>query len=453
LATFLEQLEEFAETADSNKVKEFAGALKDAAKRTLELRGALAAITISQAAFNKVLPQAKQALDDIQQTQVDFTKTLGVDGVDAANRSIEAFKEFNTVAKSFGLTLSEVNQAVKNFDASLKFTPASAKLSEQAFESLEKRIASNSKVIDESKLVQFTKDFSLASEVGTTRAEMFGEQLVQTAIKAGLPREALLNLSQDLLRTGVVFGSSIKDIQELTFRTEAFGRALGTTGDAIKGQLGDMMTIGQRQQLAARLSQIGTMVGARVDVAKLMSGDPAVQQEAIQDTLRSFSQQYQQLESPEQKRALFIALSRTLRLPAQAVQNALQSGVDIDKAVTEINKARAKADKGIDDATRRQFRTLTEAITGLQKQLELSTGQAQINALNKGVAALVDNASKQTNTIKQFDENMMKYTNTMAEVGKASADAVLKLAGALGGDIASKAVSAGKKLLKNISKG
>jgi hypothetical protein len=357
LATFLEQLEEFAETADSNKVKEFAGALKDAAKRTLELRGALAAITISQAAFNKVLPQAKQALDDIQQTQVDFTKTLGVDGVDAANRSIEAFKEFNTVAKSFGLTLSEVNQAVKNFDASLKFTPASAKLSEQAFESLEKRIASNSKVIDESKLVQFTKDFSLASEVGTTRAEMFGEQLVQTAIKAGLPREALLNLSQDLLRTGVVFGSSIKDIQELTFRTEAFGRALGTTGDAIKGQLGDMMTIGQRQQLAARLSQIGTMVGARVDVAKLMSGDPAVQQEAIQDTLRSFSQQYQQLESPEQKRALFIALSRTLRLPAQAVQNALQSGVDIDKAVTEINKARAKADKGIDDATRRQFRT------------------------------------------------------------------------------------------------
>lgn len=431
-AKTIELVKKFTDILDAPKVAEFGQALKQAAIDTAELQLALKALNATQDAINIVLPQAIETQKQLQEAQVDFAKSLGVDGVAAAERAKNAFADFNGVARNLGLTFNEVNKAVKEFDASLKFTPAASKLSQQAFLDLEKRIASNSKVIEDSKLIEFTKDFSLASEVGTTRAELFGEQLVQTAIKVGLPREALLNLSQDLLRTGVVFGSSIKDIQELTFRTEAFGRALGTTGDAIKGQLGDMMTIGQRQQLAARLSQIGTMVGARVDVAKLMSGDPAVQQEAIQDTLRSFSQQYQQLVSPEQKRALFLALSRTLRLPPQAVQRALQSGVDIDKAVTEINKARAQADKGIDDATRRQFRTLAEAIDGLKSEMRLRAGEEQLIALNRAVAVIAKNSDIQVNAAKESERNAIAFAKYFEKGAGDLKDAFAKIADAVG---------------------
>ena len=237
----------------------------------------------------------------------------------------------------------------------------------------------------------------------TDTARKFGEQLVETAVQVGLPREALLNLSRDLLNSGVIFGSSGAQIEQLTFRTEAFGRALGTTGAAIRGQLEGMTTISQRQQLAARLSQIGAMVGARVDIAKLMSADPAVQQEGIQETLQSFSAQYNQLDSPVRKRALFMALSRSLRLPAQAVQAALERGVSVSDSLDKLNQERSKAEAGISEQTRDVFTTMTKRLNELVNGLKLQAGEAQLEALNEAIVTLTGQSKKTGDTLTNLE--------------------------------------------------
>ena len=354
-----------------------------------------------------------ETLQNIQNLQVSLATTVGDQFKTAIEGVKDSFQDLNSAGRMLGIGQEDIKNAFATTIESFKFTG-------EATDGLAKKIAANSKVIEGTKLVAFTKDFALQTQLSAKQAELFGEKLTATAIKAGLPRDELLKLSQSLLTSGVTFGSSISQIETLTTRTTAFGRSLGVTGDAIRRQLGAMMTIGDRQQLAARLSQIGTMVGADVDVAKLMSADPAEQEEALRQTLNSFSQSYQQLQSPAQKRALMLTLSRSLRLPAQAVQTALSKGVDISKAVEDINKAKEASEKGIQDNLRRTFvttnETLKEFISALKQQRDL----AAINAMNTALEKVTGATVQSGNSIEQLDKNIRNFAQVVETFGEAA---------------------------------
>ena len=379
-------------------------ALREVAIAAAEVEVQLKGVDLALGAVGRT--QAAATLKELQGIQIDLAKSIGDQAAPALERIKKTFEDVNSASRNLGIGQADIAKAFGTTTESFKFTGLAA-------ETVARSIAANSKVIEESKLISFTKDFGLQAGLAATQAAKLGERLTATAIKAGLPRDELLKLSQGLLNSGVVFGSSISQIESLTTRTTAFGRALGTTGDAIRTQLGAMMTIGDRQQLAARLSQIGSMVGAQVDVAKLMSADPAEQEEALRQTLSSFSQQFQQLQSPAQKRALMLALSKTLRLPAQAIQTALTKGVDISKAVEDVNKAREASQKGIDDGLRRQFRTTEEALNQFVAVLKQQRGLIQMEALNMAVAKIGGSTDKNAKSIDKLDENMIKFVQAV----------------------------------------
>ena len=149
------------------------------------------------------------------------------------------------------------------------------------------------------------------------------------------------------------------------------------------------------------------MVGARVDIAKLMSADPAVKQEGIQETLQAFSSQYNQLDSPVRKRALFLALSRSLRLPAQAVQAALERGVSVSDSLDKLSQERSKAEAGISQQTRDVFTKMTDRLDQLVKNLRLQSGEAQLTVLNEALKALTGQSKQTGDVLSSLEKNLV----------------------------------------------
>lgn len=415
-------LDAIAQKAKDPEIKNFfnelaAGAGK-AVVETAKLKAALLAIESSQKLLNVVFKEGVGALNTLETAQLELTKQLGEEAPAALNVAKTAFHDFNNSARQLGLTFDSVRVAVGATNAALKFTPIEAAEGAAGLQLLARSVAENANVFESTKLVDIIKGFTLQTKAGADSSRLFSEQLIETAVRAGLPRESLVGLSQQLLNTGVAFGSTLGDIQRLTFQTEAFGRALGTTGDAIRGQLSDMMTIGQRQQLAARLSQIGTMVGARVDISKLLSADPTVQQEGIREALQSFSQQYQQFAAPEQRRALFLALSRTLRLPARAIQTALESGADVSGALDKLAEKRAESEAGISEQTRIRFTKLTQRINELINAMRLQAGEAQLEVLRTTTNKLVNNSNTGNELLEDLNDNMTEFMRLMTKALK-----------------------------------
>ena len=395
--------------------------LKDLAVQSVKLEAATRAITLGQNALNTVFKNATGTVKTLEDAQVSLAATIGQQAVPAVEKAKDVFKELNLAVS--GVSFDQITQALGSVRQQFNLTAIATDLGKGGLDELAKSIALNANVIESSKLAEFTKTLAFQNNMATDTARKFGEQLVETAVQVGLPREALLNLSRDLLNSGVIFGSSGAQIEQLTFRTEAFGRALGTTGAAIRGQLEGMTTISQRQQLAARLSQIGAMVGARVDIAKLMSADPAVQQEGIQETLQSFSAQYNQLDSPVRKRALFMALSRSLSLPAQAVQAALERGVSVSDSLDKLNEERSKAEAGISEQTRDVFTTMTKRLNELVNGLKLQAGEAQLKALNETLGILTGETKKTGDvlsdiegTLKNLGGNSQEFFDRLGKV-------------------------------------
>tara|TARA_A100001515_G_scaffold20828_2_gene15691 strand:- start:2544 stop:3890 length:1347 start_codon:yes stop_codon:yes gene_type:complete len=380
-------------------------ALLEAAEAAAKLKVATTAISVGQKAVNTIFSESVEALNTLEGAQVTLAATIGQQAVPAVETAKNVFNEFNLAVR--GISFDQISQALGSVRQQFNLTAIATDLGKGGLDELAKSIALNANVIESSKLAEFTKTLAFQNNMATDTARKFGEQLVETAVQVGLPREALLNLSRDLLNSGVIFGSSGAQIEQLTFRTEAFGRALGTTGAAIRGQLEGMMTINQRQQLAARLSQIGAMVGARVDIAKLMSADPAVQQEGIQETLQAFSSQYNQLDSPVRKRALFLALSRSLRLPAQAVQAALERGVSVSDSLDKLNQERSKAEAGISQQTRDVFTKMTDRLDQLVKNLRLQSGEAQLIVLNEALKALTGQNKQTGDVLSSLEKNLV----------------------------------------------
>jgi predicted RNase H-like nuclease (RuvC/YqgF family) len=195
-------------------------------------------------------------------------------------------------------------------------------------------------------------------------------------------------------------------MRRLAVQTEAFGRSIGTTGEAVSKQLSSLMTIQGRTQFAGRLSQIASQVGAEVDIRAIMSSDPAEQERGIRASLQSFSRAYQRLQTPAQRRALGLVLQRAYNLPADAIRTALTQGLNTEAALQKFEQARKAAAGGIRDETKRAFVTLKESIDGMKTAFQLQAGQKQLEVLNKTLEKLNNNQTEQSSEIKKFNKNI-----------------------------------------------
>ena len=404
------------------KIAEFNQGLRAALPDTIKFRAEVQLITKSFDFLNRRVGEGIQALNQLETMQVALNKTLGKDGLDAVNNISDAFVNLNKamlgieetniqgafagIGQSFALVNKEVALASGGFN---RFKDA-AKLV-----SLE--IAKNSNVIDQSKLVGFTQKFTFQTDRAIDTSAKFGDRLVGLAYRLGLPNDALLNLGQSLLTTGNYFGESNDKIEKATLNSEAFGRALGATGDIINKQLGSMQTITGRQQLAARLSQIGTMVGVGIDVSKLMSADPDVQRQGLQEALRKFSSASKTL-TPAQQRGLSLTLSRALpQFGREAIQTALVRGVDISEAQRQLRDARA-AGGGITDEMRKR------AATFEAKRAQFIAAQRRIVAKQQlaAVAGINSAGTKFNGASDKFTDAVKSFSKTADDLQKAVSD-------------------------------
>lgn len=427
---------------DIQAVLDFDEALKKALPTTVKFRTEQAIINKAFETLKNKAGEGVQALDDLEKMQVALNKTLGVDGTEATLKISDAFVELNKsmlglqetniqgafegIRKSFALTNKEiVKQAGSTADLKIAMDKAS------------KSIAKNSNVIDQSKLVDFTNKFTFQTNNAVGTAEQLGEKLVGLAYRLGLPNEQLLNLGQNMLSTGNYFGETNEKIEEATLKATAFGRALGTTGDVVNKQLESMQTISGRQQLAARLSQIGSMVGVDIDISKLMSADPDEQRQGLRDALRKFSSSSKNL-TAAQKRALSLTLSKAL--PAfgrEAIQTALVRGVDIEAAQEQIDAARKDAEKGaITDRMRREAATTQDKRTQYLAARQREAGRAQL-AVIKGAA-------------KDFNVASNRFSGAVENFGKYMDGLERKIVEASKGD--GGATEAGKVIIKELGK-
>ena len=354
--------------------------------------------------IEKRLPSLNTYLTQVETAQKSFNQTIGIEGAAALKSAKDAFIELNKSVEKGGFNFSTFTDTYKEFIAATKFAPV-GKFGDNFIE-VSKKIAESSQVIDKSKLIGFTKNIGLQMGTTATDAEKMGEQLVEMAYQAGLPVDTFLNLNQSLLNSNVVFGSSTEEMRRLAVQTEAFGRSIGTTGEAVSKQLSSLMTIQGRTQFAGRLSQIASQVGAEVDIRAIMSSDPAEQERGIRASLQSFSRAYQRLQTPAQRRALGLVLQRAYNLPADAIRTALTQGLNTEAALQKFEQARKAAAGGIRDETKRAFVTLKESIDGMKTAYQLQAGAAQLKELNKALDKLNTNTDKQSNEIKKFNKNI-----------------------------------------------
>ena len=416
---------------------DFEKALKKALPATVRFRTEQFLINTAFDTLKSKAGEGVQALNDLEKMQAALNKTLGVDGTEATIKISDAFEELNK--KMLGLQETNVQDAFEGIRKSFALTnkeivkqAGSAGNLKATMDGVAKSISKNSNVIDQSKLVEFTQKFTFQTNNAVDSAENFGERLVGLAYRLGLPNEQLLNLGQSMLSTGNYFGETNDKIEEATLKATAFGRALGTTGDVVNKQLESMQTISGRQQLAARLSQIGGMVGVDVDISKLMSADPDEQKQGLRDALRKFSSSSKNL-TPAQKRALSLTLSKTL--PAfgrEAIQTALTRGVDIDQAKKIIDAAKAEVDKEgpITDDMRKKAATTQDKKTQYIAARQREAGNAQFKII-KGAAKNFNDASNVfSSAVEEFgkfaDELKLNKANGLDKNSQDAVDEQLK---------------------------
>ena len=390
---------------------DFGEALNNALPATIKFRAEQAIINKAFETLKSKAGEGLQALDDLEKMQVALNKTLGVDGTAATIKISEAFEALNK--KMLGLQETNIQGAFEGIRKSFALTnkeivkqAGGAEKLKTTMDSVAKSISKNSNVIDQSKLVGFTQKFTFQTNTAVGSAEKFGEKLVGLAYRLGLPNEQLLNLGQSMLSTGNYFGETNDKIEEATLKATAFGRALGTTGDVVNKQLESMQTISGRQQLAARLSQIGGMVGVDVDISKLMSADPDEQRQGLRDALRKFSSSSKNL-TPAQKKALSFTLSKSLpSFGREAIQTALTRGVDIEQAKKEIDEKNAVKEDPITDKMRKQAATTKDKRTLYLAARQREAGNAQLKLITKSAGNFNVASNKFSGAVITFGKNM-----------------------------------------------
>ena len=392
----LETLQKLAKELKSTDLGNFATKLGEAAGATAAVKAELFLLTKGYEIYNSVLSEAATVQKDLDKTFVDFNKTIGVGAKDALNEAIGAFQEFNF---QYGLTRKEVTDTYLEINKSFALTGLSS-------EKVAKTIAQNSKVIGSKETIDYIKTFALQAKTSMKQtdevAQKMSEKFVMIAKRLRLPNDELLKLSQGLLTSGVAFGRTKEDLEDLTIKSEAFGRALGGSGNLIQEQLGSMRTIQGRLTKSANLQRIAALVGAEVD-SKILSSDPKEQEEGLKQTFINISEAYKGITDPGQRNAFALAFESASGLGRAQAQIALESNLKGTIAANEKKlKAALEEKREIDDEERKRAATTEEQKEALRARLEQRAAFAQMGVFGNEAKTATDKLRAMNKAITNF---------------------------------------------------
>jgi len=412
----LEGLTEFLKKLKINneEIEKFVINLGSAAGKTAAVKTQLFLLTKGYEVYNSVLSQAAAVQKELDKTSVEFNKTIGDKSKDALDAAIKAFGDFSF---ELGLTGKEVNDSFLEINKSFALTGLSS-------DKVAKKIAQNSKVIGSKEMIDYIKTFSLQAKrsMGQTVEDVrkMGDQFVIAARKVGLPNDELLKLSQGLLTSGVAFGRTKEDLQDLTIKSEAFGRALGGSGKLIQEQLGSMRTIQGRLTKSANLQRIAAMVGAEVD-PKIMSSDPKEQEEGLKQTFINISEAYKEITDPGQRNAFALAFQSASGLSTTQAQAVL--GSDLKGTIAENEKK-------LEDALKagREKKEISKddriAAATTEQQIEALRAILQQKAAFKQMGVFGAQAKSATDKLKAMNTAIISFAGAVNKAEKQISDAL-----------------------------
>lgn len=414
LANFIEKI------GDNNSgLTEFLKKLGSAYMQTKAVKTELFLLTKGYEFYNSVLSEAATVQKDLDKTLVDFNKTIGDRAPDALDKAVEAFRTFKF---EYGLTGKEINDTYLEINKSFALTGLSS-------DEVAKKVAQNSKVIGSKEMTDYIKTFALQAKTSMGQAEdavqKMGEQFVVAARKVGLPNDELLKLSQGLLTSGVAFGRTKEQLEELTIKSEAFGRALGGSGSLIQEQLGSMRTIQGRLTKFANLQRIAAVIGAEVD-SRILSSDPVEQEEGLKQTFINISEAYKGITDPAQRNAFGLAFQSGQGLSMTQSQTVLERDFreilaknegDLKTALGEAKKA-----EGIGEAERLAAATTEQQKEALRTQLEQKAAFAQMGVFGAQTATATKN-------LIQMNRAIIGFANAVNGAGKKISEEIIKASG------------------------
>lgn len=426
-------------------LEEFAKKLAKAAIDTRVVKTELSLLTAGYEVYNKVLSEAATVQKDLDTTLVDFNKTIGDGAPDALDKAVKAFEKFNF---QYGLTRKEVTDTYLEINKSFALTGLSS-------EKVAEKIAQNSKVIGSKETTDYIKTFALQAKTSMGQAEdavqKMSEQFVVAARKVGLPNDELLKLSQGLLTSGVAFGRTKEQLEELTIKSEAFGRALGGSGSLIQEQLGSMRTIQGRLTKSANLQRIAALVGAEVD-PKILSSDPVEQEEGLKQTFINISEAYKGITDPGQKNAFALAFQSASGLSTTQAQTVLESDLKGTIGANQEKLEEAlKGKKEISDADRFGAATTEQRKEALRAQLEQKAAFAQMGVFGAQTATATKNLKQMNAAIIGFAETVKGAAESIEKTFK-DTDIVSALGKGDVGGVATGAAKAGAAIADAVAK-
>ena len=353
--------------------------LPDLAGQYAELKTFQKGVTLLTADLKSNVSAVVGAIVETQKASVEASKILGAGFNAEVQRSLELFKELSG-EKGFGIKLEDTKAAAFEIGKTFKNTAFETRDSMDTMSAATSKYAN---IVKTSDMAGMLKTFAFQTGMGAKGASSFAEKMIGLSDAMHRPPEQLLKLSSELINTNIAFGSTDDAVARLALRTDKFAHSLGISAEKVKGLLGGMMTIGDRQQVSARLSQIGMMVSQQtgqdvdVDIQGLLSSDPNVQLGAFKRTLSSLSKASRNLD-PSQRRALALSLVQSTALGRsigfEGVQAALSDYTKIDKITDDAKDRRGAVDKaaespgafggffnkqgGLDDARVREFATI-----------------------------------------------------------------------------------------------
>ena len=385
---------------------------------------------------------AAGAVVEVQKAVVEASKALGADFNKQLNLSIKLFKELSDQEK-LGISLENIEAATNTIGQTFKNT---AFETDDALTAMSTATARYANVLDKSQMANYIKTFAFQTGLGAKGAATFAGKMIDLSDSMGRPPGQLIKLSSELINTNIAFGSTDAAIARLALRTDKFAQSLGISSDKVKGLLGGMMTIGERQQTATRLSQIGGVIAQQtgqaidIDIQGLMSPDPNRQLTAIKTTLKSLSGATRNVAGP-QLRDLSLALTRVpsigRQLGFQGIQAALADPTRIDELADAARARRGQVDAAAETATGfagffnrkggmssarvREFATIQARVNEAFAAKRLALGVQQVEAIAKAFDI------KQTDIVglaRVSDQKMMDILQATSDFAK---DAVSQL--------------------------
>jgi len=273
--------------------------------KALDIAGKAASQNLGQIGL-----QSAALVNKIQTAQAAALKELGQINFDEKiNNAFVLFEKINDAQNRYGVGLQ------KTIDLQRKVNAAFIG-SGRNVQRLTENLISNSRVVDDSKLVQFQKDLSFFTPLNNKSITEQANKLIGLDVALKRPTGAFLGLVGAASKGLATFGESQDVLTKISLQSDLTARQFGVNSDFVLRALDKTFTVQGRITESARFTQLASQIRAatgqdfQFDEAGFRSTDPLRRAKAISGLFQSLSKVGPQL-PPGVRRALAAVVSTT----------------------------------------------------------------------------------------------------------------------------------------------